>query len=148
MQLEEQIGLTAGTNIKADDLIDLYYSLDKAYREKAVFVMNDSSVKAIRKLKDTTGQYLWQPSIQSGQPDTILNRPLKTSSYVPEIQANAKVMAFGNFDYYYIADRQGRTFQRLNELFAQTGQIGFRTVQRLDGKLIRPDAIKVLQMGA
>jgi HK97 family phage major capsid protein len=143
-----ELGVAAGTSIKVDDVIDLYYSLRAPYRKNAVFVMNDSTVKAIRKLKDSNGQFLWQPSIQAGQPDTILSKPLKTSSYVPIIEAKNKVMAFGDFKYFWISDRQGRSFQRLNELFAQNGQIGFKGMQRLDGKLILFEAIKVLQIGA
>jgi HK97 family phage major capsid protein len=143
-----EIGVTTTATIKSDDLMDLFYSLRSPYRKNAVFVMNDSTVKAIRKLKDNTGQYLWQPSIQVGQPDTILNRPVKTSTYVPAIEANKKAMAFGDFKFYWVADRQGRSFQRLNELFATTGQIGFKASQRVDGKLILPEAIKVLQIGA
>jgi len=143
-----EIGVTTTATIKSDDLMDLFYSLRSPYRKNAVFVMNDSTVKAIRKLKDNTGQYLWQPSIQAGQPDTILNRPVKTSTYVPAIEANKKAMAFGDFKFYWVADRQGRSFQRLNELFATTGQIGFKASQRVDGKLILPEAIKVLQIGA
>ena len=91
-----------------------------------------------------TGNYIWNPSVQAGVPDTILNRPYKTSSYVPEIKAGNKCMAFGDFSYYWVADRQGRSFKRLNELFAMTGQVGFLASQRLDGKLILPEAIKTL----
>lgn len=118
------------------------------YRKKASFVMNDATVKAIRKLKDGSGQYLWQPSITAGQPDTILNRPVKTSAYVPTIASAAKIVAFGDFGYYWIADRQGRVFQRLNELYAATGQVGFKATQRVDGKLILAESIKILQMKA
>ncbi|OQA13254.1 MAG: Phage capsid family protein [Firmicutes bacterium ADurb.Bin356] len=131
-----------------DDVIDLYHSLREPYRRTAVFLANDTTIKAIRKLKDTTGQYLWQPSIMAGQPDTILNRPVRTSGYVPAIEPGAKVLAFGDFQYYWIADRQGRSFQRLNELYAATGQVGFRATQRVDGKLVLPEAIKLLQMKA
>ncbi|HZJ99111.1 MAG TPA: phage major capsid protein, partial [Tissierellaceae bacterium] len=92
------------------------------------------------------GQYLWQPSITAGEPDTILNRPVKTSSYVPTAASGTKPIAFGDFGYYWVADRQGRSFQRLNELFAVTGQVGFKASQRVDGKLILPEAIKILQM--
>ena len=108
--------------------------------------MNDSTVKAIRKLKDSQGQYLWQPSLTAGTPDMILNRPVYTSAYVPELKGGAKSIAFGDFKYYWIADRQGRSFKRLNELFATTGQVGFMATQRVDGKLILPEAIKVMQM--
>ena len=145
-----QLGVTAAsaTAITVDEVMDLFYSLRSPYRKNAIFVMNDSTVKAIRKLKDGNGQYIWQPSIQAGQPDTILNRPVKTSVYVPTIASASKSIAFGDFGYYWVADRQGRSFQRLNELFAVTGQVGFRATQRVDGKLILPEAIKVLQQKA
>ena len=135
---------TTGANITFDDVMELFYSLRSPYRKKAVWVLNDSTVKALRKLKDNTGNYIWSPSVQAGVPDTILNRPYKTSSYVPEIKAGNKCMAFGDFSYYWVADRQGRSFKRLNELFAMTGQVGFLASQRLDGKLILPEAIKTL----
>ena len=135
---------TSTANITFDDVLELFYSLRSPYRKKAVWVLNDSTVKALRKLKDNTGNYIWSPSVQAGVPDTILNRPYKTSSYVPEIKAGNKCMAFGDFSYYWVADRQGRSFKRLNELFAMTGQVGFLASQRLDGKLILPEAIKTL----
>ncbi|MBP1920317.1 phage major capsid protein [Youngiibacter multivorans] len=144
------LGVTAAaaTAITADEIIDLMYSLKSPYRKNAVFVTNDATVKAIRKLKDGNGQYIWQPSLVAGTPDTILNRPVKTSAYVPTIASTAKTIAFGDFGYYWVADRQGRSFQRLNELYAATGQVGFKATQRVDGKLILPEAIKVLQQKA
>lgn len=145
-----QLGITTAgaTAITLDEMLDLFYSLKAPYRNKASFVMNDATIKAIRKLKDGQGQYLWQPSVQAGTPDTILNRPIYTSSFVPTIEAGAKTIAFGDFSYYWVADRQGRVFRRLNELYAVTGQVGFVATQRVDGKLILPEAIKVLQQKA
>lgn len=142
------LGVTAAsaTAITLDEIMDLFYSLKSPYRKNAIFTMNDSTVKAIRKLKDGNGQYIWQPSITAGTPDTILNRPVKTSAYIPTLLASAKPIAFGDFSYYWVADRQGRSFKRLNELYAATGQVGFMATQRVDGKLILPEAIKVLQM--
>ncbi len=144
------VGVTSAsaTAITLDEVLDLFYSLKAPYRGKAQFILNDATVKAIRKLKDTTGQYLWQPSIKEATPDTILNRPLQTSVYMPAIAAGDKVMAFGDFSYYWVADRQGRVFKRLNELFAATGQVGFIATQRVDGKLILPESVKLLQMKA
>jgi HK97 family phage major capsid protein len=140
---------TAGaTAITLDEILDLFYSLKAPYRKSATFVLNDATVKAIRKLKDSTGQYLWQPSIKEATPDTILNRPLLTSSFVPELAAGAKTIVFGDFSYYWVADRQGRTFKRLNELFAATGQVGFIATQRVDGRLVLPEAVKVLRQKA
>ena len=142
-----ETGVTAAssTAVTADELMDLYYSLKSPYRKKSVWVLNDSTIKAIRKLKDSTGQYLWQPSLTAGAPDTILGRPVRTSAYMPAIAAGAKTIAFGDFSYYWIADRQGRSFKRLNELFAATGQVGFLASQRVDGKMILAEAVKVLE---
>ena len=142
-----EIGVTAAsaTAITADEVIDLFYSLKSPYRKKTVWVLNDATIKAIRKLKDNNNQYLWQPSLVAGTPDTILGRPVVTSAYMPTAAAGAKTIAFGDFSYYWIADRQGRSFKRLNELYAANGQVGFLGSQRVDGKLVLPEAIKVLQ---
>ena len=144
------VGVTAAssTAITADEIIDLFYSLGAPYRKNAVWVVNDATVKAIRKLKDGNGNYLWQPALTSGTPDTLLGRPVYTSSYVPIIAAGAKTVAFGDFSYYWIADRQGRIFKKLSELYAATDQTGFVATQRVDGKLILSEAIKVLKMKA
>ena len=141
-----QTGITtaSATEIKADEIIDLFYSLKASYRKNAVWIVNDATIKAIRKLKDANGNYLWQPALTSGTPDTLLGRPVYTSSYVPTIAAGAKTIAFGDFSYYWIADRQGRNFKKLSELYAATDQTGFVATQRVDGKLILPEAIKVL----
>ena len=145
-----ETGVTAAssTAITADELMDLFYSLKSPYRKKAVWVLNDSTIKAVRKLKDSTGQYLWQPSLMAGTPDTLLGRPVKTSAYMPVIAAGAKTIAFGDFSYYWIADRQGRSFKRLNELYAANGQVGFLGSQRVDGKLVLSEAVKVLTQKA
>ena len=134
----------AAAAITADELIDLFYSLSTPYRKNAAWIMNDATVKAIRKLKDSTGQYLWQPSLTAGTPDTILNRPVYTSANMPTIAASAKTVLFGDLGYYWVADRQGRSFKRLGELYAPNGQVGFLGSQRVDGKLILPEAVKVL----
>ena len=145
-----ETGVTAAssTAVTADELMDLFYSLKSPYRKKAVWVLNDSTIKAVRKLKDSTGQYLWQPSLVAGTPDTLLGRPMKTSAYMPVIAAGAKTIAFGDFSYYWIADRQGRSFKRLNELYAANGQVGFLGFQRVDGKLVLSEAVKVLAQKA
>ena len=143
------VGVTVGTaNISFDDVMDLYYSLRAPYRNKATWLLNDSTVKAIRKLKDGNGNYIWQPSVREGEPDRILNRPYRTSIYVPELAAGNKVLAFGDYSYYWIADRQGRSFKRLNELYATTGQVGFLASERVDGKLILSEAVKTMEIKA
>lgn len=142
-----QIGITAAsaTAITADELIDLYYSLKAPYRKNAIWILNDTTVKLIRKLKDGNGQYLWQPAIKDGEVNTILGRPYFTSAYAPAVAASAKSVIFGDLSYYWIGDRQGISLKRLNELYAGNGQVGFLASKRLDGKLVLQEAVTVLQ---
>ena len=142
---ETGVTAAAADKITMDEVIDLFYSLRTPYRRNAVFIMNDSTIKALRKLKDGQGQYLWQPSVTAGTPDTILNRPVYTSGFMPTIATGNKTILFGDMGYYWVADREGRSFKRLNELYAPTGQVGFLASQRVDGKLILPEAVKVLK---
>lgn len=142
-----EVGVTtaSATAITADEIIDLYYSLGRVYRNNAVFIMNDTTLKAIRKLKDSDGNYLWTKGF-NGEPETILGRPVYTSQFAPEIGAGNRIIAFGDMSYYTIADRSKRTFQRLNELYSANGQVGFRGYERVDGKLILPETVKVMVM--
>ena len=144
------VGVTAAgaTAITADEMIDLYYSLKAPYRKNAVWILNDATVKAIRKLKKGDGEYLWQPAIRDGEVNTILGRPYYTSAYMPTMAASAKTVIFGDLGYYWIGDRQGISFKRLNELYAGTGQVGFLASKRLDGKTVLAEAIQVLQQHA
>jgi len=139
----------AANKITADEIIDLYYSLPEEYRNGAVFVFNDATVKEIRKLKDGNGQYIWVPGF-NGQPDTLLGKPLHTSANIPVIAASAKVGVFGNFaECYKIADRSGFEFKVLNELYAANGQVGFRGTGRTDGRaLFGSTGLKALVMHA
>lgn len=145
-----QVGVTAGsaTAITVDNLIDLIYALKSPYRRNAMFLMKDVTVSALRKLKDNNGAYLWQPSVQAGQPDRLLGYPIYTSPYVPGVEASSLPIAFGDFRNYWIADRMGRTVQRLNELYAGNGQVGFIATERVDGKVILAEGIQLLKMGA
>jgi HK97 family phage major capsid protein len=138
----------ANTTLTFDSIMDVFHSLRSVYRNRAVWILNDSTVKALRKIKDGNNNYIWQPSVVAGQPDTILNRPYKTSIYAPELAAGNVPLLFGDFSYYWIADRQGRSFKRLSELYAANGQIGFLASERVDGKLILPEAVRGLSVKA
>lgn len=142
------VGVTAAsaTAVTTDEVISLIYALKAPYRKNAKFLMNDATVSALRKLKDGNGQYLWQPSLQAGEPDKLMGYDIYTSPYVPVLAASAYAMAFGDFQNYWIADRTGRTVQRLNELYSTNGQVGFVSTERVDGKIILPEAIQLLQM--
>jgi HK97 family phage major capsid protein len=148
--VDAEVGKTAdeADTFDSDEVIDFYFSLKAPYRRRAIWVMNDDTLKEIAKLKDGSGRYVWQLSFVPGQPDTILGRPVVPCNSMDTIEAEAKIMAFGDFAFYWIADRGTPIVQRLNELYAGNGQIGFLMERRVDGKLVVDEAIKVFQMAA
>ena len=145
-----QIAITTNTqsSITADEIINLVHSLKRPYRKNAKFIMNDQTIALIRKLKDNNGAYLWQPSLQAGEPDRLFGYPVYTSAYVPTVAAGTPVIAFGDFSYYNIGDRGVRSFDQLRELFAGNGMVGFLAKERVDGKLVLPEAVQILKMKA
>lgn len=144
------VGVTAASAIAitADEIINLVYSLKRPYRKNAKFIMNDQTIAALRKLKDNNGAYLWQPSLQAGKVDRLFGYEVYTSPYVPTITAGKPVIAFGDFSYYNIGDRGTRSFAELKELYAGNGMVGFVAKERVDGKLILPEAVQILKMKA
>ena len=142
-----QVGVTtAGNAIAADEVLDLIYKLKRPYRTNAAFIAADSTLAALRKLKDGSGVYLWQPALTAGEPDRLLGYPVYTSQFVPAVAAGQPVLAFGDFSYYNIGDRGARSFAALHELYAGVGQVAFVAKERVDGKLILPEAVQVLRM--
>ena len=139
---------TGGGNVTAevaaftgDELINLVYTLKRPYRKKAAFIMNDKNLAVLRKLKDANDQYLWQPSLKEGEPERLVGYPVYTSAYAP-----ADAIAFGDFSYYNIGDRGSRSFKKLTELFAGNDMVGFVAKERVDGKLILPEAVQILKL--
>lgn len=144
-----EVGVTtAADSIKADEIIDLVYKLKRPYRKNAAFITSDSTLAQIRKLKDSNGNYLWQPALTAGEPDRILGYPVYTSAYMPKIAKGAAVMAFGDYSYYNIGDRGTRSIAELKELYAANGLVGFVSKERVDGKLILPEAVQIMKMKA
>ena len=147
MLLDAEVGTTTSTaSISSDDIIDLVYSLKRPYRKNASFMMNDTTIAAIRKLKDNNNNYIWQPAYQAGEPDRLLGYTLHTSAFFPEKAAGKVALAFGDYSYYNIGDRGSRSLQQLKELFAGNGMVGFLMKERVDGLLILPEAVKVLKI--
>jgi len=138
-----QVGVTtqATTAITYDEVVKLYFSLDKHYRKNAVWVMNDETALYLRTLKDNNGNYIWNHTN-----DTILGKPVEYSPYIPGIESGKIAIAFGDFSYYWIVERQPLAVKILKEKYILQGQIGFAAFERLDGKLIIPEAIKLLQL--
>lgn len=131
--------------VTVDEILDLIYSVREGYATKGTLLMKRSTELAIRKLKDSNGQYLWQPAITQGTPNTFDGKSVMTSEYMPALSAGNKFMLFGDFSYYTIADRGTMALQRLNELYAGNGQIGWRVHARVDGKLTVSEAVKHLK---
>lgn len=144
-----QVAVTiSGVKISSDDILSLIYSLKRPYRKNARFILNDVTLSAIRKLKDNNGAYLWQPSYTAGEPDTLCGYSVMTSAYAPALEAGKPAIAFGDFSYYNIGDRGVRSVQELRELFAGNGMIGYVAKERVDGKLVLPEAVQILKSNA
>ena len=134
------IGHSTG-EVTYDDVIRLYFSLDKEYRRNAVWIMNDETALKLRTLKDASGNYLWNHA-----DNTIMGKPVHISNYMPDMAAGDKPIAFGDFSYLWIIDRIPFGMRRLNERFAVQQQVGFIGYEYIDAKLIRPDAVHVMQI--
>jgi len=132
-----KVGTTGQTtSVIYDDLIDLIHSIDPAYRRGSKWMANDSSIKVVRKLKDSQNRPLWEPSVQAGQPDTLLGYPVVTNNDVAAMAANAKSILFGALNKYKVRRVRGMTLMRLNERYADALQVGFFAFARVDGNLI------------
>ena len=144
---EKSVEVAAG-KLTSDDILNLIYSLRRPYRKNASFIMNDQTLAVLRKLKDANQAYIWQPSYQAGEPDRLCGYAIHTSAYCPTLEAGKSAIAFGDYRYYNIGDRGTRSFQELRELFAGNGMVGYVAKERVDGKLVLPEAIKILSVKA
>lgn len=135
-----EIGVTT-TAITYDDVIGLYFSVKKEYRKNGVWMMNDKTALALRTLKDADGNYIWNHTN-----DTILGKPVVICNAMPDAAAGEKPIAFGDFSYYWIVQRIRFTAKVMEELYTLHQQVGYLGYEHLDGKLIRPEAIKVIQI--
>ena len=126
-------------SITYDDCIGLFFSIKPEYRKNAVWMMNDSTALALRRLKDDNGNYLWNQA-----KDSILGKSVVICNEMPDADEGSKPILFGDLSYYWIIDRKPVSIKPLWELFANKGQVGYIIQERLDAKLIRPEAVKVL----
>ena len=132
------LGKTAAsaTAITADEIIDLFHSVGRAYRGNSSFMAADSTVAAIRKLKDGDSQYLWQPGLQAGQPDRLLGVPLLVNDDMDAIATGKKTVLFGDMSKYKMREVLGVTLVRMVERYADYHQVGFVAITRFDGDLL------------
>ncbi len=135
-----EVGVTTDT-LTYDDVVKLFFSVKPEYRRNAVWIMNDETALALRSLKDDSGNYIWNHAN-----DTILGHKVMISEFMPGAQSGSKPIAFGDFGYYWIVNRRPVSIRTLTEQFVHLDCIGYLGYEFLDGKLIRPEAIKVMQM--
>ena len=127
-----------------DPLIDLTYALKAGYRQNGVFVMNRKTQSAIRKLKDTQGDYLWQPPAVAGGRASLLSFAVVEAEDMPDIAANSYSVAFGDFlRGYLVVDRQG--VRVLRDPYSAKPYVLFYTTKRVGGGVQNFDAIKLLK---
>lgn len=143
--------ISASAAITADNLMDTFHTLARAYRDNAAWITSDTMVKMIRKLKTgvtNDNTYLWQPGLVAGQPDRLLGRPIFVSDGAPTPAVSTASIVFADLSYYMIADRLGVSMQVLKELYAGTGQVGFRFSKRTDGRMTFAPAMVTFTHGA
>ena len=135
------------TNLSADALIGLMYSLPAQYRNRGVWLLNGTSLATIRKLKDGQGNFLWQPAFQAGQPETLLGRPVAEAIDMPDVAANQFPIAFGDIaTAYRIVDRQALGV--LSDPYTQATRAITRMhgTRWVGGGVVQPAALKKLKM--
>ena len=135
-----EIGVTA-TTLTYDDIIKLYFSVKPEYRKNGVWMMNDETALTLRTLKDANGNYVWEHST-----GTILGKKVVINEYMPAVADGNKPIAFGDFSYYDIVERAEASVRTIKETLPKVDDIGYIAYEFLDGKLIRPEAVKVIQM--
>ena len=133
----------AAEELTFDAVIEHYFSVKPEYRKNGVWLMNDETALTLKKLKDDAGNYLWR-----GSDDTIMGKPVMITEYMPNAEAESKPILFGDFSYYWIVKRSPVTVKMLRELFALNSQVGYLAFELIDGRLVRREAVKALQITA
>jgi HK97 family phage major capsid protein len=136
----------SATVITPDEVIDLYHSVTSPYRINGAWIMNDATLKEVRQLKDSNNQYLWQPSLQQGNPDILLGSPVATDPNIETIATAKKVMAFGDMSKYFIREVQGIQVDRSVDYAFANDLVTFRFIYRADGDLLDTNAVKRMVM--
>ena len=141
--LEASTSIDAGaTNtLSYEEIVKLYFGIEAQYRKDAVFIMNDETAFYLRKLKDEDGNYLWNPNS-----DRIFGKEVEISLHMPSMESGKQPILFGDLSFYWIIERTPLTIKVLNELYSVEGQVGFLGFERVDGRLIRSEAVKTIKM--
>jgi len=137
---------TTGAQISADDLITLTYSIDRPYRRSAKFLMSDSTLALVRRIKDADQRYIWEPNYAGEEPPKILGYPVYTSNYLPPAISGNTCVLFGDFSFVTIAERGNRQVRPLREKFALSDKVAFLAIERVDIGLTDHHALRGLKI--
>lgn len=141
--------ISDASNNGTDALIKMAYAVKNRYRANGIYLMNSATEGAVRVLKDDQGRYLWQPPVQEGSPALFNGRPVAAAEGMPDVAAGTFPVAFGDLRRgYRIRDRQGITVQRLNDLYAEEGMVGFIVTRRVAGAPVLSEAFQLFKIAA
>ena len=145
-QLDREVTTEKAGQITVDDLFNLIHAIPRPYRKGAVLLMNDTTLRELCKLVDGEGNPIWYENLKKGSPLAILSYRVVTSPAMPDMESGKAPILFGNFRHFVIGDRQHRRIKRLNEVYAQQGQVAYIMSQRVDAKLLDRNAVAALRM--
>ena len=138
---------TEGAEVTVNDLLNLEFSLKRPYRKRAVWLMSDSLLAIVRKMKDQVGRFIWEPSMTEAEPAKLYGYPVYTSPFMPSLASGNVIALFGDFaDYFLIGERGQRVFKPLRELYAMADTTAYLMLERVDAKLTNLEAIKALKL--
>lgn len=138
---------TASTTLAVEDMINLEFSLQRPYRRNAIWLVNDSLIAELRRMKDGVQRFIFEPSLVAGEPERLFGKPLYTSPYMPTLASGNIIALYGDFkDFYLIGERGQRIFKPLREIFAMSDQTAFLMLERVDAKLTNLSAVKALKL--
>ena len=133
-------------DITLDDMVDLEYSLKSEYRKHAVWLMSEDAYNRLRRIPHYRGNGVWRNDLKEGDPVRLFGYPIYICKAMDDVEAGKIPVMFGDFSYYWIGDRGKRTIKRLVERYADRGQVAFITTERVDAKLVLPEAVKLLKI--
>ena len=145
-QLEREVITEKAGKISTDDLLDLKHAIPSKYRKDAVFLMHDSTLRELFKLRTGEGQYIWYENPKKNIPLAIFSHRVITCPSMPTIESGKPPILFGDFKHFIIGDRKHRRIKRLTEVHAQQGQVAYIMSQRVDAKLLDRNAVVALKV--
>lgn len=133
-------------DITLDDILNLEYSVKQAYRDNAVWLMSEDAYHKLRRIPHYDGRPLWNPNLKEGEPEYLFGHRIYICKSMDDVAPGSIPVMFGDFIFFWIGDRGKRVIKRLVERYADRGQVAFITTERVDAKLVMPDAVKYLKI--